>query len=194
MTTQGLSLTVVGWVATAPKEVVGGGVPYTSFRIATTPRRFDARAGVWVDGRTEWITVKAFRDVAFNVAASVRKGDPLLVHGRLRTEDWESESGTRTTLVLDASALGHDLTRGTSRFGRTVRADPSGAGEGAAGPGASPTAAGIESVDPWATPERADDAAAPHGGPDADGADGEELDPAALTLHGARDEEPAVTP
>ncbi|WP_199423934.1 single-stranded DNA-binding protein [Actinotalea solisilvae] len=196
MTTQGLSLTVVGWVATAPKEIVGGGVPYTSFRIATTPRRFDTRAGAWADGRTEWITVKAFRDVAFNVAASVRKGDPLLVHGRLRTEEWESESGPRTTLVLEASALGHDLTRGQSRFARTVRVGTSDAAGTPSG-----AAAALESVDPWATdapPSDADagdepvDGTDPVDAPDlVDALDPGPGDPASL---GAPDEVPTPTP
>ncbi len=151
MNTQGLMVTVVGWVATPPKEVGGGGVPYTSFRLATIPRRFDSRAGGWTDGRTEWITVKAFRDVAFNVAASVRKGDPLLAHGRLQTEEWEGENGPRTSLVLEASALGHDLTRGRTVFARTVRV-PSGEAEGTpAGAPGDPGTGRIGVEDPWST-------------------------------------------
>ncbi|MDT0165055.1 single-stranded DNA-binding protein [Actinotalea sp. AC32] len=120
MSVNGLTVTVVGWAASTPREVHGDGVPYTSFRLATTPRWYDGKLGRWVDGRTEWITVKAFRDVAFNVAASVRKGDPLVAAGRMRTEEWTSEGVVRTGLVLDVSALGHDLTRGTSSFARRV--------------------------------------------------------------------------
>lgn len=151
MSTSGLVVTVVGWVASNPREVVGDGVPFTSFRLATTPRWYDNRAAMWTDGRTEWITVKAFRDVAFNVASSVRKGDPVLVLGRLRTEEWAGENGPRTTLVLDASALGHDLTRGRTSFARSVHVsadrstdsedEPGGAGSGDGG-----------AVDPWAGP------------------------------------------
>lgn len=120
MSVSGLTVTVVGWAASTPREIHGDGVPYTSFRLATTPRWFDGRVGRWVDGRTEWITVKAFRDVAFNVAASVRKGDPLVVTGRMRTEEWSTDGVARTGLVLDVAALGHDLTRGTSTFARRV--------------------------------------------------------------------------
>ena len=75
MTVNGLMVTVVGWAATTPREIVGDGVPFTSFRVATTPRYFDGRRGAWADGRTEWITVKAFRDAAFNVAASISKSE-----------------------------------------------------------------------------------------------------------------------
>lgn len=157
MSSNGLTVTVVGWAATTPREITGDGVPYTSFRVATTPRWFDSRAGAWTDGRTEWITVKAFRDVALNVGSSIRKGDPVLATGRLRTEEWQGESGPRTSLVLDVTALGHDLTRGRAVFTRTVNvaaerasaeAGPDG---GASGPVRSGAGGGRPEEDPWAT-------------------------------------------
>lgn len=160
MAASGLMVTVVGWAASTPREVVGDGVAFTSFRVATTPRWFDSRAGTWADGRTEWITVKAFREVAFNVAASIRKGDPVLVHGRLRTEEWVGDNGPRHGLVLDAAALGHDLTHGRSSFARRVHvAAGDGSGDGAdggsaaAGAGGSAAEAGSDAweVDPWAS-------------------------------------------
>lgn len=148
MSSNGLMVTVVGWAASTPREVVGDGVPYTSFRVATTPRWYDNRVGAWTDGRTEWLTVKAFRDVAFNVAASVHKGDPVLVHGRMRSEEWAGENGPRFGLVLEAQALGHDLTRGRSTFARTVHVS-SGQGDGEqTGVARSGSA---DADDPWAT-------------------------------------------
>ena len=159
MSSNGLMVTVVGWAASTPREVVGDGVPYTSFRVATTPRWFDNRQGAWTDGRTEWITVKAFRDVAFNVAASIRKGDPVLVQGRLRTEEWAGENGPRTTLVLDAHALGHDLTRGRTSFARSVHVvsgTAAGGEDGTAEQGAGSDTCDL--ADPWAT-----DLASPEG-------------------------------
>jgi single-strand DNA-binding protein len=156
MTSKGLTVTVVGWAATTPKEVSGDGVPFTSFRLATTPRYFDNRQGAWTDGRTEWLTVKVFRDVALNVAASVHKGDPVLVHGRMKTEEWVGEQGPRFGLVMEAAALGHDLTRGRSNFARTVHVGAGAhAGDDATAEGTGADAAGAgdaaETVDdPWA--------------------------------------------
>lgn len=136
MSTNALMVTVVGWAATPPREVSGDGVPFTNFRLGTTSRYYDQRQKEWVDRPTEWITVKAFRETARNVAASVRKGDPVVVHGRLSTEEWTGENGTRTNVVLDVTALGHDLTWGTSHFAR--RRDTSAAraveGSGTDGP------------------------------------------------------------
>ncbi|KGM08967.1 single-stranded DNA-binding protein [Cellulomonas carbonis T26] len=175
-----MTVTVVGWAASTPREVHGDGVPYTSFRLATTPRWYDGKLGRWVDGRTEWITVKAFRDVAFNVAASVRKGDPLVVTGRMRTEEWTSEGVVRTGLVLDVSALGHDLTRGTSTFARRVhvqgdRVAEHGSGHGTEDGGEAPVErlrADDAPEDPWVTDVvGAAGEVGPDGGAD-DGAEG----------------------
>ncbi|EYR62373.1 single-stranded DNA-binding protein [Actinotalea ferrariae CF5-4] len=146
MSGSGLTVTVVGWAATTPREITGDGVPYTSFRLAATPRWFDSRAGAWTDGQTEWITVKAFRDVALNVGSSIRKGDPVLATGRLRTEEWQGEQGPRSSLVLDVTALGHDLTRGRAAFTRTVNVAADAARSGAGRP-----SAGGQDDDPWAT-------------------------------------------
>nr|WP_297422081.1 single-stranded DNA-binding protein [uncultured Actinotalea sp.] len=187
MSSNGLTVTVVGWAATTPREISGDGVPYTSFRVATTPRWFDSRAGAWTDGRTEWITVKAFRDVALNVGSSIRKGDPVLVTGRLRTEEWQGETGPRTSLVLDVTALGHDLTRGRAVFTRTVNvaaeraSAEAGADGGASGPGRSGAGGGGPEEDPWATdggrsPGPSDEFAEEHDDPEVAGdADGSAL-------------------
>ncbi len=147
----GIPIAVTGWVSTVPKEVVGDGVPYTSFRMGHTPRRRDLLTGTWSDGPTEWFTVKAWRDAAFNIAASVRKGDPVLVHGRLRTDTWQAEDGRQvTTLVIEAAAVGHDLMKGTSTFARrknvTRRPD---------GPEPPPGPADEPDVDPWGDAARA---------------------------------------
>lgn len=124
MSNNGIVTTVVGWAATAPREIHAGKVPYTSFRLATTPRHFDRRQQAWVEGRTEWITVKAFRSTALNVALSIRKGEPVLVTGRLATEEWQGDSGPRFGLVLEATAIGHDLARGRAEFVKTSHVAP----------------------------------------------------------------------
>ena len=70
---------------------VGGDVEYRnhttptgSFRLACTPRM--RRGGDWTDGETTWLTVTCFRALAEHAASSIRRGDPLIVIGRLRTQ------------------------------------------------------------------------------------------------------------
>lgn len=116
-----LIVTVTGWVATEPRHVVGpSGTRLTSFRLASTSRYFDRAAGAWADGATEWFTVRAFRGPAITVKESVAKGQPVVVHGRLRTHTWQADDGERTELQIDAIAVGHDLTRGVATFTRAT--------------------------------------------------------------------------
>ncbi|GCE78196.1 single-stranded DNA-binding protein [Cellulomonas biazotea] len=147
MSTHSLDLTLVGWVGSEVRHFHGPDTtPFTSFRMASTRRWFDRAAGAWRDGRTEWFTVKIWRSGALNVAQSLRKGDPVVVHGRLSTEEWQSDDGPRTSLVVEAAAVGHDLTFGTSRFARTVSAaslDATGDGQDADEVGAPADVSGL---------------------------------------------------
>lgn len=150
MTASDILITAVGWAATGPREIHGDGVPYTDFRLAHTARRFDGER--WVDGRTVWFTVKAFRDLARNVAESVHKGQPVVVHGRLRTETWTGPSGERTTNVLEALAVGHNLSWGTGTFGRRVYRSPEDAATEAATTPDAPAGAPGAGEEPYEDP------------------------------------------
>lgn len=142
-----VTVTLAGFMGTTPKLFTSPtGNDFTSFRIASTTRYLDRSRGEWVDGRTIWFTVKAWRAMAQNVAASLRKGDAVVVTGRLAVDEWTSPEGPRTNLVIEASALGPDLTRGRAQFQHTVHrtgqpdgvtdAPASGAPGGAPGSGA----------------------------------------------------------
>lgn len=122
-------VTVLGNVATSVeyRETASGGM--ARFRLAVTPGRWDRERGVWVDGRTGFYTVFAWRALALNLAGSVTLGEPLIVHGRLRVREEERDGterdvrdGPRRTFVdIEAVAVGHDLTRGTAAFRRAAR-------------------------------------------------------------------------
>ena len=114
-------ITVTGLVATIPRHLVPGeGLPITSFRLASTQRRYDRSQQRWVDGETNWFTITSFRQIALNVNASVQKGQRVVVTGRLRVRDWESGEKVGTTVDIDVDAIGHDLAWGTASFTRSV--------------------------------------------------------------------------
>ncbi len=113
-------VTFQGWVGNdvVHRETNRGNV--ANFRVGVTPRIRRA-TGEWVDGQTSWFSVTCWRQLADNVRDSVRKGDPVLVHGRLRADVWERSDGqSSTTYVVEALHVGHDLARGTSSFLRSV--------------------------------------------------------------------------
>jgi single-strand DNA-binding protein len=113
-------VTLHGWVGSDVTFREPHGVSVANLRVASTPRL--KRDGKWVDGDTTWYSVTAWRTLADNVRDSLRKGDAVIVHGRLRTDVWERTDGqTAATLCIDATMVGPDLNRGTARFERTVR-------------------------------------------------------------------------
>jgi len=117
------TITLTGLVATEPKHVTTGeGLPITSFRLASSLRRFDRKTSTWVDAGTNWYTVSAFRRLALGAAASISKGDRVIVTGRLRLRDWKSADKTGMSIEVDADALGHDLNWGTASYMRTMSA------------------------------------------------------------------------
>jgi len=118
-------VTVTGWVARRPEiRVAHEGAEWAVMRVASTPRR-RTRDGQWTDGRTEWFEVKAWGDLAQNLVRSVAVGQPVVVHGRLATETWQTEQGTeRTSLVVHALTVGHDLSRGRADFVRVRHEAP----------------------------------------------------------------------
>jgi single-strand DNA-binding protein len=133
-------ITLTGWVGSdVTLREVAGGQPVANFRVATTPRRM--RNNEWKDGNTTWYQVKAWRNLADNVARSIGSGDPVVVHGRLEADVWTKEDGTvNTQLVVTAISVGHDLSRGTAVFTKPARPE-------AVAPPQQPVA-----TDPWAAP------------------------------------------
>jgi single-strand DNA-binding protein len=101
------------------------GDPVASFRIAVSTGHFDKRLDSWVETDTHFFDVSCWRTLAHNVAQSVRKGEPLIVHGRLRSREVQRSCGETGHTVryfdLEATTVGHDLGRGVSSFTRVKR-------------------------------------------------------------------------
>ncbi len=116
-------VTFQGWVGGDVNVRGAGETQCASFRVGSTPRY--NKAGTWVDGQTSWFTVNCWRGLGKNVLDSIKRGDAVVVHGRVRVDVWEREGQPNTfTWIVDATFVGHDLNRGTSRFAKTARADP----------------------------------------------------------------------
>lgn len=111
-------VTVVGNVVDSPRRASLATGTVTNFRMASTARRYDSRTEQFVDSGTFWVDVECWSDLASNVAASVSKGDPVIVHGTLTTHEWESEQGARSKPRIKAAAVGPNLKKGRSLFTR----------------------------------------------------------------------------
>lgn len=114
-------ITVRGFVATDVKtSTTTGGVPTASFRLASTTRRFIKETGTWADGQTNWFHVQGYRQLAGNIACSVRKGQPVIVIGKLKLRSWERDGRTYHSTEIDADAVGHDLQWGSANYVRNA--------------------------------------------------------------------------
>jgi single-strand DNA-binding protein len=115
-------ITIRGWLGADVTLREVGEVSVASFRLACTPRKFNRRTETWSEGLTQWYTVTAWRALAQNCAASLRRGDPVVVHGRLETRTYVNGNDVEVlSFEIDAVHVGHDLSRGTSAFTRTAR-------------------------------------------------------------------------
>jgi len=104
------------------------GEPMATLRIGSKERRFDKITNEWIDGHTNWFTVTMFRALAQNVAASIHKGDDIIVTGKLRVKNWLREDGrTGISVDIEADSIGTDLYYGTCNYRRNSgqRQEPS---------------------------------------------------------------------
>ncbi len=114
--------TVEGNVTFPPQQKFGreAGTPFVTFGVAQNRTRREPD-GALVNAGTSFYEVIAFRALGVNALASVRKGDPVVVYGKLRITDWDEDGHTRTKAQIDASSIGHNLTFGASAFTKRRR-------------------------------------------------------------------------
>ena len=131
---------LAGYVATEPRfKKVAGDTSSAQLRVAYTSRRRDKETGEWSDGPTSFVNVQCWRTLADNVSMSVHKGEPVLVMGRLQIRRFEDAEGApRTAVEIEATSVGHDLTRGVAQFSRTRWPAATAAAEAAALSGGAP--------------------------------------------------------
>jgi len=119
-------VTVVGNLVAEPRlAFTKDGQAVASFRLASTPRRFDRTAGEWKDGDTLYTSVTCWRALAENVSASLKKGASVIVLGRLSVRPYETRDGAqRQSVDIDAIAVGPDLGRAIALVKRAERGVP----------------------------------------------------------------------
>jgi single-strand DNA-binding protein len=135
-------VTVVGNLVAEPRlAFTKDGQAVASFRLASTPRRFDRTAGEWKDGDTLYTSVTCWRALAENVSASLKKGASVIVLGRLSVRPYETRDGAqRQSVDIDAIAIGPDLGRAIALVKRAERGVPAPVETALAGePSASPS-------------------------------------------------------
>lgn len=103
-----IPITVVGSITEPVLRFSESGQAWVSFSLAQNNR---VKVGDnWEDGEPTWFKVKAFGQIAENIAESFpEKGTRVIVQGAMKTEAWEKDGEKRTGLSIVADAVGPDL-------------------------------------------------------------------------------------
>lgn len=151
-----ITVSMAGNVATEPEQrTTKAGDPMVTFRLVVNEQRYDSTRGTYEDLACSFLSVSAFRGLAVNLAASVHKGQPVVVTGRLRVGRWTTGEGeVRTSPEVTAYHVGHDLKFGQSSFSKPQRS----AGYAEAGSAPAPSGPSEGPSTTAATPADATDA------------------------------------
>lgn len=96
------TITIHGNVGQEPElKFTPSGMAVVTFTIADTYGRDDKK-------KTTWHNVTAFSKLAENIAASINKGDSIVVTGRLEQEEYTKKDGTKgksTRVIADEAGV-----------------------------------------------------------------------------------------
>jgi single-strand DNA-binding protein len=119
MSRDAAAVTLVGRAGTHP-QISGNSPDRVSLRIITTERWFDKATNVWVDGDEFGVTVVCWKGLGGAVLKTVRKGDPIIVTGRITTRRFEKDGATAYFTEVKADVVGLDVARMGARFARVA--------------------------------------------------------------------------
>jgi single-strand DNA-binding protein len=100
-----MNVTIVGNLCADPEvRETPGGVPTADLRIAEN-RNYQDSSGRWLQS-SSYYSVVVWRKVAEHAAASLHRGDRVVAVGRMRQDEWITDTGQkRSRYVVDADEL-----------------------------------------------------------------------------------------
>ncbi|BBZ03614.1 single-stranded DNA-binding protein [Mycolicibacterium chitae] len=114
------SLTVIGRLVNAPVLRRVGDAQVANFRLASNSRR-RTPDGTWEQGNSLFLNVSCWGNLGIGVAASLAKGDAVVVTGFVYTSEYDDRDGNRrSSLEMRAHAVGPDLAYYVVKVGRVV--------------------------------------------------------------------------
>lgn len=130
------SLTIVGRLTADPElRYTQSGLPVANFTVASNARIFDRTTSEWKDGEPLFLRGSLWRDYAEHVAASLHKGDHVIVTGTLEQRAYEtkptdgSAPERRTAYELRVEHIGPVLQYARCQVQRIIK-DPVAVGGG----------------------------------------------------------------
>lgn len=125
------NVTIVGNVTDDPElRYTEQGVALATFSVAVSHRTKD-KAGEWVDQRDGFFRCTCWRELAENVAESLKKGMRVVVTGRLKQDSFTDSRGeSRQAVQVTVDDVGPSLKWATAQVTKTERKQVAAAGAG----------------------------------------------------------------
>lgn len=85
-----------------------GGIAVATFNVAVNERKKD-ETGKYVNGDASYYTCNVWRTQAENVVESLKKGDTVVVVGKVKMKSWEKEGVKRSSAEVEVDSVGISL-------------------------------------------------------------------------------------
>lgn len=103
------TVTLIGTISSDIMQTTEDGAPAAVFRLVVHTSRRDRATGAWINGTRSFLNVRCTRQLARHVHASLHRGDPVIVSGRLRVV--QSKDSRLSRVEVDAVCIAPDLNR-----------------------------------------------------------------------------------
>jgi single-strand DNA-binding protein len=118
----GNTITIVGNLTKDPiLKYLPTGKAVTNLSVACNHGWRDKETQAWVEGETSFFKVECWEPMAENIAESLRKGDPVIVVGRMSCRKYEQEGQTRESWEIRAETVGPDMRKRAASLRRVLR-------------------------------------------------------------------------
>jgi single-strand DNA-binding protein len=140
-------VTVVGNITGDPElRFTQSGAAVANFTVVKNRRRLNQQTQQWEDAGADFYRVNVWRQLAENITESLRKGDRVMVCGKLESRDFETREGEkRISWEITADAVGPDLRFATAQVRKADRQQGGYSQQGGQGGGYG----GPPQDDPW---------------------------------------------
>jgi len=118
----GNTITIVGNLTKDPiLKYLPTGKAVTNLSVACNHGWRDKETQAWVEGETSFFKVECWEPMAENITESLRKGDPVIVVGRMSCRKYEQEGQTRESWEIRAETVGPDMRKRAASLRRVLR-------------------------------------------------------------------------
>ena len=120
-------ITITGNLGQDPElRFIPSGKAVTTISVGDTPRRLNRDTNKWEDaGETLWLRCSIWGDAAESLAEHAKRGDKVIVTGRLKSRSWDDKEGQKRTVTeCDADTVAIVPKNQTQRSSQVHQGDP----------------------------------------------------------------------